>query len=184
MAAQVFFGVEVECRNCTLTLSFSYSLGFEFSLHLYIIKIKHKTIMETATKTITVQATVNASIEKVWTLWTEPAHIKNWNNASPDWHTPAAENDVRTGGKFNIRMEAKDGSFGFDFGGVYDEVKLHQLIAYTMGDGRKVKVTFVAKGNVTEVIEVFEPESQNPIEMQRGGWQAILDNFKKYTETK
>src|SRR4249920_3916082 len=128
--------------------------------------------METTTKTITVQAIVNAAIEKVWTLWTNPEDIKNWNNASPDWHTPAAENDVRTGGKFNIRMEAKDGSFGFDFGGVYDEVKTNSLIAYTMGDGRKVKITFEKRGNETKVIETFEPESENSIEMQRGGWQA------------
>jgi len=140
--------------------------------------------METTTKTITVQARVNAAVEKVWTLWTNPEDIKNWNNASPDWHTPAAENDVRTGGKFNIRMEAKDGSFGFDFGGVYDEVKHHELISYTMGDGRKVKITFSKKGNETEVVETFEPESQNSIEMQRGGWQAIMDNFKKYAEAK
>ena len=140
--------------------------------------------METATKTITVQAVVNAPLEKTWTLWTESAHIKLWNNASPDWHTPSAENDIRTGGKFNIRMEAKDGSFGFDFGGVYDEVKVNSLISYTMGDGRKVKVTFEKQGNETKIIEVFEPESENSVDMQRDGWQAILDNFKKYAETK
>ena len=140
--------------------------------------------METTTQTITVQASVNAPLEKVQTLWTNPEDIKHWNNASPDWHTPSAENDVRTGGKFNIRMEAKDGSFGFDFGGVYNEVKVNSLIAYTMGDGRKVKVTFEKKANETKVIEVFEPESENSIDMQRGGWQAILDNFKKYAETK
>lgn len=139
--------------------------------------------MKSATKTITVEATVNAPIEKVWKLWSEPSHIKNWNNASPDWHTPAAENDLRTGGKFNVRMEAKDGSFGFDFGGVYDEVNLHRDIAYTMGDGRKVKITFAKSGGSTQVIETFEPETENSLEMQRGGWQAILDNFKKYTET-
>ncbi|GHN00934.1 activator of HSP90 ATPase [Cytophagales bacterium WSM2-2] len=138
--------------------------------------------METALKTITVENTVKASVEKVWKFWTEPQHIKKWNNASDDWHTPAAENDVRTGGKFNVRMEAKDGSFGFDFGGVYDEVKTHQVIAYTMGDGRKVNIKFAANGNETKVTETFEPETQNSIEMQRGGWQAILDNFKKYTE--
>src|SRR6185436_4536025 len=102
-------------------------------------------------------------------FWIMPEHIVKWNNASEDWHSPRAENDVRAGGKFNIRMEAKDGSFGFDFGGVYDEVKLHELISYTMGDGRKVKITFSKKGNETEVVETFEPESQNSIEMQRGG---------------
>lgn len=105
-----------------------------------------------------------------------------WCQASDDWHAPRAENDLKTGGKFSTTMAAKDGSFSFDFGGVYDEVTEHKLIKYTMGDGRKVSVVFNAQGNATEVIETFEPESTNPEEMQRGGWQAILDNFKKYTE--
>ncbi|MBI1768210.1 MAG: SRPBCC family protein [Bacteroidetes bacterium] len=139
--------------------------------------------METATKTITVENTVKAPVEKVWRLWTEPPHIKNWNNASDDWHTPFAENDLRIGGKFNSRMEAKDGSFGFDFGGVYDEVKLNQKISYTIGDGRKVSITFTANGNETKVTETFEAESENSLDLQRNGWQTILDNFKKYAET-
>jgi uncharacterized protein YndB with AHSA1/START domain len=134
--------------------------------------------------TITVSASINAPIEKVWELWTAPKHIMQWNNASPDWHTPKAENDLRTGGRFSSRMEAKDGSFGFDFGGVYDEVKMHKVIAYTIGDGRKVKVNFTGNGNTTEVVEAFEAEGTNPVEMQRGGWQAILNNFKKYVEAK
>lgn len=139
--------------------------------------------METATnKSITVQSTVNAPVEKVWKYWSEPAHIMQWCQASDDWHSPRAENDLKTGGKFSTTMAAKDGSFSFDFGGVYDEVIEHKLIKYTMGDGRKVSVAFNAQGNATEVIETFEPESTNPEEMQRGGWQAILDNFKKYTE--
>jgi uncharacterized protein YndB with AHSA1/START domain len=134
-------------------------------------------------KTITVQAIINAPIEKVWEFWTTPEHIMKWNNASDDWHTPRAENDLRTGGTFLSRMEAKDGSAGFDFGGVYDEVKNNELIAYTMGDGRKVTVTFTKNNDVeTEVIETFDAESTNSIEMQRGGWQSILDNFKKYVE--
>src|SRR5689334_3020371 len=124
------------------------------------------------TSAITVETTVNASIEKVWKYWTEPTHIKKWNNASPDWHTPHAENDLRTGGKFLSRMEAKDGSFGFDFGGVYDNVKTHELIEYTMGDGRKVKITFSGNASKTKVVETFEAETQNSLEMQRGGWQA------------
>jgi uncharacterized protein YndB with AHSA1/START domain len=132
---------------------------------------------------ITVEATINAPVEKVWKLWTLPEHITKWNNASDDWHTPHAENDLRAGGKFLSRMEAKDGSMGFDFGGVYDEVKTNELIAYTLGDGRKVKVTFTKQGNATKVVTTFEAENENPVEMQRGGWQAILDNFKKYTET-
>lgn len=139
--------------------------------------------MATTEKTaITIETTVKAPVEKVWKFWVSPEHITKWNSASDDWHTPKAENDLRTGGKFSSRMEAKDGSFGFDFGGVYDEVKIHEVIAYTMGDGRKVKIIFTANGNETKLTETFEAESENPIEMQRGGWQAILDNFKKYTE--
>lgn len=139
--------------------------------------------MTTTDKTaITVKTTVNAPVEKVWKLWSEPEHITKWNAASDDWHTPRAENDLRPGGAFIARMEAKDGSFGFDFGGVYDEVETHKLISYTLGDGRKVEVIFESKGNTTDVTETFEAESQNSIDMQRGGWQAILDNFKKYAE--
>jgi uncharacterized protein YndB with AHSA1/START domain len=140
--------------------------------------------METTEKTsITVETLVKSPVEKVWKYWSAPEHITKWNNASEDWHTPRSENDLRVGGKFNTRMEAKDGSFGFDFGGVYDEVKTNELISYTMGDGRKVKVTFKGNNNETKVTETFEAESTNPIEMQRSGWQSILDNFKKYTES-
>ena len=135
-----------------------------------------------ATK-VTVEATVDAPVEKVWKTWSEPHHIKNWCAASDDWHAPKAENDLRTGGAFSTRMEAKDGSFGFDFGGVYDNVKENELIEYTMGDGRKVDVKFSPAGDQTKVVETFEAEATNPVEMQRGGWQAILDNFKKYTES-
>ena len=139
--------------------------------------------METQHATvITIETTVNAPVEKVWRYWTEPNHIMKWNNASDDWHTPHAENDLRAGGKFTARMEARDGSMGFDFGGVYTDVKEHQLISYTIGDGRRVNVTFSGDGNQTKVTETFEAESTNPIEMQRNGWQSILDNFKKYTE--
>ena len=132
--------------------------------------------------TITVKTTVNAPIEKVWACWTEPEHIKQWNNASADWHTPRAENDLRVGGRFNSRMEAKDGSAGFDFTGVYTDVKEHERIAYTMGDGRKVTVSFESNGSETHITETFDPETENSEEMQRAGWQAILDNFKHYTE--
>ena len=139
--------------------------------------------METASNTkITVQNTVKAPVEKVWKYWTLPQHIMKWNSASDDWHTPRSENDLRVGGKFSARMEAKDGSFGFDFGGVYDAVRENDYIEYTLGDGRKVSVTFKGNGNETNVIEIFDAETENPVEMQRGGWQAILDNFKKYTE--
>lgn len=131
---------------------------------------------------ITVQSKVNAPVEKVWDYWNTPEHIMKWNSASPDWHTPKSENDLRVGGKFSARMEAKDGSFGFDFGGVYDEVVVNERIAYTMEDGRKTEITFINHGDTTEVIETFDAEGQNPVEMQQAGWQAILDNFKKYTE--
>ena len=131
---------------------------------------------------ITIEALINAPIEKVWKFWTKPEHIMVWNAASDDWHTPSASIDLRTGGKFTSRMEAKDGSFGFDFEGIYDEVINMELIKYSMADGRKVQVDFIKEGNNTQIIEKFDPESVNPIDMQKTGWQAILNNFKKYTE--
>jgi len=131
---------------------------------------------------ITVETTVHTPIEKAWSYWTEPEHITKWNNASDDWHTPVAENDLRTGGKFLSRMEAKDGSFGFDFTGIYDEVRLNEFISYSLEDGRSVEITFIKQGNGTKIVEAFDPETENPIELQRGGWQAIMDNFKKYVE--
>ena len=141
--------------------------------------------METTTNTtkVTVETVVNAPVNKVWETWGQPNHITKWCAASDDWHAPKAENDLRTGGVFSTRMEAKDGSFGFDFGGVYDNVKENELIEYTMGDGRKVKVIFSSLGDKTKVVETFDAETANSVEMQRAGWQAILDNFKKYTES-
>ncbi len=139
--------------------------------------------MEAAEKTaVTVEATVNAPVEKVWASWTEPQHITKWCQASDDWHAPRAENDVKVGGRFSTTMAAKDGSFSFDFGGQYDAVEKNKVLSYAIDDGRKVKITFTEKGNQTHVAETFETESQNPVDMQRAGWQAILDNFKKYTE--
>ena len=132
--------------------------------------------------TVTVEATINAPVEKVWALWTEPKHIVNWNFASDDWHSPSAENDLQVGGKFTSRMEAKDGSFGFDFGGIYNEIVIHQKIVYTMDDERRVEITFNTDENTTIVTETFDAETSNDIEMQRAGWQAILNNFKKYVE--
>ncbi len=141
--------------------------------------------METMEKTkITVQAQVNAPVEKVWSYWSEPKHIMQWNSASDDWHTPYSENDLRTGGRFKSTMAARDGSVSFDFEGVYDNVEPLKVIEYSMSDGRKVKVTFSSTGKGTTVTEIFDAEQTNSVEMQRGGWQAILDNFKKYTETK
>ena len=136
-------------------------------------------------KTITVQAVVNAPVEQVWKLYTKPEHVMKWNNASNDWHTPRAENDLKVGGKFLYRMEAKDGSSGFDFDGTYEQVIANELIVYSISDGRKVKVTFTKDDNErTKMDTTFEAESTNPIEMQRDGWQAILNNFKIYVETR
>lgn len=135
-------------------------------------------------KQITVSSKVNTPVKKVWELWTGPEHIVIWNTPSDDWHTPRAENDLRVGGQFLSRMEAKDGSFGFDFKGKYDEVVEHKRIAYTMEDGRKAVVDFHENNGKTEVTTTFDPEEENSVEMQRDGWQAISDNFKRYAESK
>lgn len=131
---------------------------------------------------ITVKSTINASIDKVWEFWTLPEHITKWSFASMDWHTPYAENDLREGGKFKSTMAAKDGSMSFDFEGEYTLVEKNKAIEYVMADGRKVEIIFTAASNGVEITESFDPETQNPEEMQRGGWQAILDNFKSYAE--
>ena len=139
--------------------------------------------METTMKTeITVETLVKAPVEKVWQFWSEPKHITKWCQASDDWHAPYADNDLREHGKFKTTMAAKDGSMSFDFDGVYTHVEPNKLIDYVIADGRKVKIRFSSSGVETKVTETFEAENTNPIEMQRGGWQAILDNFKKYTE--
>jgi len=119
--------------------------------------------------TILVQAKVDAPLEFVWECWTNPEDIVKWNKASDDWHTTRAVNDLRVGGKFIYRMEAKDGSAGFDFEGVYNTVKPHELIENTLGDGRKVKIEFAFDGNKTHIFESFEPEKINTIELQRVG---------------
>lgn len=134
-------------------------------------------------KIITVTTTVNAPVEKIWAYWTNPEHITKWANASDDWHTTTAKNDLKVGGSFVSRMEAKDGSMGFDFSGVYNGIRINEYIEYTMDDGRKVKVTFAPGENGTKISESFEAETTNSPEMQKTGWQAILDNFKRYTES-
>lgn len=140
--------------------------------------------METMAKNaITVETTVNAPVEKVWKSWNEPQHITKWCFASDDWHAPQSENDLREGGKMKTTMAAKDGSMSFDFVGTYTKVEPLKRIDYTIADGRKVSISFTSSGGATRVIETFEPEGANPEDMQRAGWQAILDNFKKYTET-
>ena len=136
-------------------------------------------------KTITFQAVINAPVEQVWKLYTKPEHVMKWNNASNDWHTPRAENDLKVGGKFLYRMESKDGSSGFDFDGTFEQVIANELIVYSISDRRKVEVTFTKDDNArTKMATTFEAENSNPIEMQRDGWQAILNNFKKYVETR
>jgi uncharacterized protein YndB with AHSA1/START domain len=131
---------------------------------------------------ITIEATINANSSKVWEYWTAPKHITQWNFADPSWQCPKAENDLRVGGKYMARMEAKDGSFGFDFEAIYDEVIDKKKITYTMGDGRKATTFFQEDNGITKVTTTFDAENQNPIELQKNGWQAILNNFKSYTE--
>jgi uncharacterized protein YndB with AHSA1/START domain len=138
---------------------------------------------------ITISTIVNADIDKVWEYWTEPEHIMKWNFASDDWECPSATNDLRTGGTFSARMQDKNTKEGFEFGGTYTNVVPDQLIEYVMRDpsadqieGRKVRVEFESHDSMTKVTETFDPESENSIEMQRSGWQAILDNFKQYVE--
>ena len=131
---------------------------------------------------INIMTSVDISLEKAWELWTEPEHIVHWNYASDDWQTTRAQNDLKAGGKFSYRMEAKDGSFGFDFSGVHKEVKLYTFIDSLLDDGRMLKVSFDYNDGKTFINEVFEAEMENSLELQRTGWQAILDNFKKYAE--
>lgn len=134
------------------------------------------------TVVLKVSAEVEVPVEKAWELFNTPEHIVNWNAASPDWHTPRASNDLRTGGSFSYRMEARDGSFGFDFAGEYTEVVPLTSFAYKMEDGRTAQVEFLPIQSGTRVITQFDAENSNPLEMQQNGWQAILDNFKRYAE--
>lgn len=132
---------------------------------------------------ITIQTIINADSKKVWDFYTQPEHITKWNFASPDWQCPSASNDMKVGGKYQARMEAKDGSFGFDFEAVYNEIIEGEEFTYTMPDAREVNVQFQKAENGTELIITFDPEKENSIDMQRAGWQSILDNFKKYVES-
>lgn len=132
---------------------------------------------------IAVQTTVHASIEKAWEMWTQPEHIMQWNNASDDWHCPKATNDLKVGGKFNYTMASKDGAMSFDFEGDYSKVALFSLIEYQIIDGRKVIVQFEKTNDGVQITESFEPENVHTEELQRDGWQAILNNFKKHCES-
>ena len=131
---------------------------------------------------ITISSTVKATKSKAWEFYTSPEHITQWNFADPSWHCASASNDMRVGGKYVARMEAKDGSFGFDFEAVYEAIVPDESFTYVLEDGRKATVTFEAQGDETLVTVVFDPEKENPIDMQKGGWQAILNNYAAYTE--
>ena len=134
------------------------------------------------TTQISIKSTISADIAKVWDFYTKPEHIIKWNFASDDWQCPSATNDLRVGGKYVARMEAKDGSFGFDFEAIYDAIEVGKSFSYNMFDGRNVKVVFEDQGNNTSVSIIFDAETENPIELQRDGWQMILNNFKHYVE--
>lgn len=143
-----------------------------------------KELSEARGKDITVEVTVDAPVEKAWAAMNDPKHITQWCFASDDWHAPRAENDLKVGGQLKTRMEAKDGSFGFDFLSTYTHIEENKTIEYDIADGRHVKIVFEKlNGNQTRVTETFEMENTHPEEMQRGGWQAILDNYKKHTES-
>ncbi len=132
---------------------------------------------------IDIQSFVNVSTKEVWEFYTNPEHIVNWNFASPNWHCPSAQNDLRPGGKYSARMEAKDGSFGFDFEAIYDTVYPLEGFTYTMEDGRQVDTQFIEEETGTLIKVSFDPEDQNSLELQRAGWQAILENFTSYAES-
>lgn len=132
---------------------------------------------------IIVETTITAPLSKVWEYWNEPSRIVNWAFASDDWEAPAAENDLKAGGKFKTTMAAKDGSASFDFTGIYTIIEEHKIIEYDMDNGRHVKVVFAKTPEGTKVTETFDPENENPREKQKDGWQSILENFKKYVES-
>jgi uncharacterized protein YndB with AHSA1/START domain len=133
---------------------------------------------------ITVETSIKARLNKVWDAWNDPVDIKQWNTAQDDWHTTQSSVDLREGGKFLSRMEAKDGSAGFDFEGTYTRIEPHRSLAYRMSDGREVEVEFIERAGDVLVRETFDTETENPPELQRNGWQAILDSFRRYVEAK
>jgi uncharacterized protein YndB with AHSA1/START domain len=132
---------------------------------------------------ITVKTSVKASLEKAWDYWTKPEHVMNWNFASNDWHCPKAENNLKVGEKFSYTMAAKNGEMSFDFEGEYTEIETHKLIKYKLEDDRKIIVLFEQNQDVVTITESFDPENENSLELQQNGWQAILDNYKKYIES-
>lgn len=167
--------VQLEIR---MDINSDYKSYFESTFPKAIDKIKNN--IDHAE--IVTQIKMQGNVHKIWDCWTNPIHIIKWNTASPEWHTPKADIDLRVQGRFTYRMEAKDGSFGFDFGGVYTEIINHQLIAYTMDDGRRCKVQFDVTGDIVTITQSFDPESQNAYQLQYTGWQTSLDNFKSYAQ--
>lgn len=155
-------------------------MGMEKGMKLTLEKLDN--LLSAIANKVTVTTTVDAASGKVWDYYTKPEHITKWNFADPSWHCPSATNDLRPGGRYSARMEARDGSFGFDLEGIYDEVVIGTKLSSAMPNGRHVTVVINSVGNKTEVTISFDPESENPIEMQKMGWQAILDNFKRYAE--
>lgn len=133
-------------------------------------------------KKLKIEATINAPLEQVWQCWNGAEHITQWNFASDDWHCPSAENDLRVGGRCKSRMEAKDGSFGFDMEYTYTRVEPHSVLEYQLDDGREIVTTFAVSDGATKVVTEFAPETEHPLEMQQQGWQSILNNFKAYVE--
>ena len=133
------------------------------------------------TEKVKVTSTINADTKKVWEYYTNPKHITNWNFADPTWHWPTKSNDLRVGGTYKARMEAKDGSFGFDFEAIYTKIINYKEFSYEFG-GRTANIRFDILEDKTELVVEFDPETENPVEMQKKGWQSILDNFKKYAE--
>jgi uncharacterized protein YndB with AHSA1/START domain len=131
---------------------------------------------------ITVETIITAPLNTVWKKWTSPEHVQHWNFASLDWHCPSASTDLQVGGEFHYEMAARDGSMSFDFWGTFLQVEEQKSLDILIGDGRKMKVTFASTEMGTKVTEQFEPENENPKEMQQAGWQQILDNFKAYVE--
>ena len=131
---------------------------------------------------VSVATTVNADIEDVWSAWITPEEINQWNAASEEWHNPSSKNDLRVGGRFSYRMEARDGSMGFDFEGTYTNVTEHELIEYVMADDRRVSIQFAPADSGIRIVETFDAEDESSAEQQRQGWQSILDNFAKHVE--
>lgn len=177
----------LEEQNESTKLSIEIELGDDWASILEDVFPKALQLIKNlaeGTVVLKVSTEVAVSAKKAWELFNDPLHIVNWNTASPEWHTPSARNDMRVNGQFSYRMEAKDGSVGFDFNGVYTEVDPHRSFSYMMDDGRKATVLFTEKKDSTIVETSFDAEAENSLDLQQGGWQAILDNYKLYAAEK